>query len=239
MLVGVTNQPARRTDGHGRCPRGRASRVVDLLAAQDASSTRWRICLHHPRRTDPALGRVCECRKPAPGMLPSAAEELDIDLAGSWMIGDTDADVLAGRAAGCKTLLIETRKVHTKDPGSSRSTGALGTSYMPYQSCSVARATASIAAVLDKITARIFADGANLQGVLEFADDPRISGFTTNPTLMRQAGVTDYGVARPSSSATSRRARSRSRSSPTNARRCAARRSSSPRGARTSTWKTR
>ncbi|MGD0894756.1 MAG: transaldolase [Acidimicrobiales bacterium] len=46
--------------------------------------------------------------------------------------------------------------------------------------------------MLDKITTRIFADGANLQSILELADDPRISGFTTNPTLMRQAGVTDY-----------------------------------------------
>jgi transaldolase len=46
--------------------------------------------------------------------------------------------------------------------------------------------------VLDKIRTRIFADGANLQSILELADDPRISGFTTNPTLMRQAGVADY-----------------------------------------------
>jgi transaldolase len=46
--------------------------------------------------------------------------------------------------------------------------------------------------VLDKIATRIFADGANLQSILELADDPRISGFTTNPTLMRQAGVTEY-----------------------------------------------
>jgi len=46
--------------------------------------------------------------------------------------------------------------------------------------------------VLGKITTRIFVDGANPQSILEFADDRRISGFTTNPTLMREAGVTDY-----------------------------------------------
>jgi D-glycero-D-manno-heptose 1,7-bisphosphate phosphatase len=50
-------------------------------------------------------------------MLLSAAEELDIDLAGSWMIGDTDADVLAGRAAGCKTLLIENAQSAHKRSG--------------------------------------------------------------------------------------------------------------------------
>lgn len=39
---------------------------------------------------------------------------------------------------------------------------------------------------------KIFADGADLEGIIELADDPRISGFTTNPTLMRKSGVTDY-----------------------------------------------
>lgn len=44
---------------------------------------------------------------------------------------------------------------------------------------------------------KIFADGANLQAILELADHPRIAGFTTNPTLMRRAGVGDYeGFAR-------------------------------------------
>jgi len=43
---------------------------------------------------------------------------------------------------------------------------------------------------LDRI--KIFADGASLPSMLESARDPRISGFTTNPTLMRKAGVTDY-----------------------------------------------
>jgi transaldolase len=39
---------------------------------------------------------------------------------------------------------------------------------------------------------KIFADGADLSGMLEYADDPLIKGFTTNPTLMHQAGITDY-----------------------------------------------
>lgn len=44
---------------------------------------------------------------------------------------------------------------------------------------------------------KIFADGADLEGIIELAGDPRISGFTTNPTLMRKSGITDYeGFAR-------------------------------------------
>ena len=46
-------------------------------------------------------------------------------------------------------------------------------------------------------TVKIFADGADLQSLLELADQPHIAGFTTNPTLMRQSGVSDYeGFAR-------------------------------------------
>jgi transaldolase len=43
-----------------------------------------------------------------------------------------------------------------------------------------------------QVSTRIFADGADLDGILKLAADPRIAGFTTNPTLMRKAGLTDY-----------------------------------------------
>jgi transaldolase len=46
--------------------------------------------------------------------------------------------------------------------------------------------------MLDQITTRIFADGADLDGILALAENPRISGFTTNPTLMHKVGLTDY-----------------------------------------------
>jgi transaldolase len=46
--------------------------------------------------------------------------------------------------------------------------------------------------MLDQISTRIFADGADLDGILELAANPRIEGFTTNPTLMRKAGLSDY-----------------------------------------------
>jgi transaldolase len=46
--------------------------------------------------------------------------------------------------------------------------------------------------LLDQISTRIFADGADLDGILVLAADPRIAGFTTNPTLMRKAGLTRY-----------------------------------------------
>ncbi len=52
---------------------------------------------------------ACACRKPAPGMLLQAAKDHQIDLSASWMIGDSEADVAAGKNAGCKTVLIGRR----------------------------------------------------------------------------------------------------------------------------------
>jgi D-glycero-D-manno-heptose 1,7-bisphosphate phosphatase len=49
----------------------------------------------------------CDCRKPRPGMLLTAARHFDIDLQKSWMIGDRWRDVEAGRAAGCRTIFID------------------------------------------------------------------------------------------------------------------------------------
>jgi transaldolase len=46
--------------------------------------------------------------------------------------------------------------------------------------------------VLDRIATRIFADGADLEGIVALSADPRIEGFTTNPTLMHKAGLTSY-----------------------------------------------
>src|SRR5271165_485895 len=52
------------------------------------------------------LQPTCACRKPAPGMLLTAAKDHRLDLASSWMVGDSDLDMEAGRKAGCKTALV-------------------------------------------------------------------------------------------------------------------------------------
>lgn len=49
-----------------------------------------------------------EMRKPGPGMLTQAARKIGLDLAASWMVGDTVSDMLAGRNAGCHTVLVRT-----------------------------------------------------------------------------------------------------------------------------------
>jgi D-glycero-D-manno-heptose 1,7-bisphosphate phosphatase len=57
----------------------------------------------------------CDCRKPKPGMLLQAAVKYNIDLAGSWMVGDRWKDVLAGKRAGCRTLFIDRGYTETQD----------------------------------------------------------------------------------------------------------------------------
>ena len=67
-------------------------------------------CPHHPHKgyegEIPELKFDCDCRKPKPGMLLKAAEDFNIDLSLSYMIGDSENDILAGKNAGCKTVLI-------------------------------------------------------------------------------------------------------------------------------------
>lgn len=107
-IVQVSNQPAAAL-GAARMEQieGVRARFLQLLGSAGAAPDAFRICLHHPDGAVPGLARVSECHKPAPGMLLDVAAELDIDLRASWMIGDIETDVLAGAAAGSRTILIE------------------------------------------------------------------------------------------------------------------------------------
>jgi len=73
--------------------------------------------LDGPEAAVDAYRRDSELRKPRPGMLLQAARELDIDLARSWMIGDSASDVEAGKRAGCRTVFITGDRGHRSDEG--------------------------------------------------------------------------------------------------------------------------
>jgi D-glycero-D-manno-heptose 1,7-bisphosphate phosphatase len=121
LLVGISNQPSA---AKGFVPVSELeavqARVMALLAAEGARFDAFKMCLHHPQGVVPELTADCDCRKPAPGMLLDAARELGIDLRASWMIGDTDGDVLAGTAAGCQTVLVRARGSVHKRAGNGR-----------------------------------------------------------------------------------------------------------------------
>ncbi|HEX8358408.1 MAG TPA: HAD family hydrolase [Segetibacter sp.] len=64
-------------------------------------------CPHHPMGKIQEYAIECKCRKPAPGMILQAANDLQINVSASWMIGDILNDVEAGNRAGCRTCLID------------------------------------------------------------------------------------------------------------------------------------
>lgn len=112
LVVVVTNQPV--------IARGEVSfeeleeihnKMETLLGQQGAYIDGLYFCSHHP--DSGYAGEIkelkieCDCRKPKPGMLLKAAEEFNIEISSSWMVGDGVNDVKAGKNAGCMTVLIK------------------------------------------------------------------------------------------------------------------------------------
>lgn len=101
LVFVVTNQGG---VGLGYMTPGELDAIHNKMArdveAEGGYFTEIRSCNHRPRAG-------CSCRKPKPGMLLSLAEKHHVDLAQSYLIGDRDVDLEAGKAAGTKTILIE------------------------------------------------------------------------------------------------------------------------------------
>jgi D-glycero-D-manno-heptose 1,7-bisphosphate phosphatase len=76
------------------------------LAKEGAHIDSEYYCLHHPMAARKEYRRNCGCRKPKPGLLLKAARDLNLNLRNSFMVGDSLVDIEAGRAAGCRTVLI-------------------------------------------------------------------------------------------------------------------------------------
>jgi histidinol-phosphate phosphatase family protein len=80
--------------------------LCHLLSSCGAPLDGFYFCPHHPEGTVAAYAITCNCRKPQEGMLRKAAQQLELDLARSWMIGDILDDVEAGHRAGCRSILL-------------------------------------------------------------------------------------------------------------------------------------
>jgi transaldolase len=193
-LIVVTNQPdvARGTQTAERVE------AINRLLAQKLPITAVYTCYHDS-------GDNCDCRKPKPGMLIRAAGEHGIDLSRSFMVGDRWADVEAGRAVGCKTFLIELPYSHghrcTPDSRVADLAEAAGQVLRmvpdlpnnPVPGAAPRPSTMTFPPPdLRSLRVKIFADGADRASMVEMARKPFIAGLTTNPTLMRKAGVADY-----------------------------------------------
>lgn len=97
--------------------RASAARVVALLAARGIRLSGYYFCPHHPQAGHiPRFAIACGCRKPAPGLLLRAASELGIDLARSWLLGDSLGDLGAALAAGARPILVDTGGLGYPEP---------------------------------------------------------------------------------------------------------------------------
>lgn len=111
LVIVVTNQPV--------IARGEITieeldnihnRLETLLGQEGAYVDAIYYCPHHPHKgysgERPEYKIECDCRKPKPGLLLRAAEDFHIDLSASWMVGDSESDIQAGKSAGCRTALL-------------------------------------------------------------------------------------------------------------------------------------
>ena len=77
------------------------------IKAGGGKITKFYYCPHHKEGKVAEYAKDCDCRKPKPGLLLQAAKDFNIDLSQSIMIGDSDRDVEAGEAAGCKSVKVD------------------------------------------------------------------------------------------------------------------------------------
>ncbi len=103
-------------------------RLRQLLAEENASLDDIYYCPYHPEGVVPKYRKESNYRKPNPGMLLEAADDMNIDLGKSWCIGNSNSDVEAGSRAGCKTVLIDAPP-HQKETGSQAPPGGVSPDY--------------------------------------------------------------------------------------------------------------
>lgn len=120
LAIVVTNQPviARGEVTFGELKKIHQKMQV-LLGKEGAYLDGIYVCPHHPDSGFPGevkeLKIDCDCRKPKPGMLLQAAQDFNIDLESSWMVGDSKNDILAGKNAGCHTCLVNSTENYDQD----------------------------------------------------------------------------------------------------------------------------
>ncbi len=178
-LIVVTNQPdvARGTQERATVE------AINEAIGQQLPVDEFRVCYHDDADR-------CACRKPNPGSLLAAAREGSIDLASSYMIGDRWRDVAAGQSAGCRSIFIDRGYAERRPDGTFATASSLAEAVELILNDRNRTRGGTMRG--EDLKVKLFADGADKAGMLEMYGKPFVSGFTTNPTLMRKAGIADY-----------------------------------------------
>lgn len=108
IIIGITNQPniARGLITKKEVENVNLGLIKKIYEKSGGVIHKFYYCPHHPNADIDMYRKVCECRKPEPGMLKKAKKEFGINMKKSFMIGDMLSDITAGKKVGCKTILI-------------------------------------------------------------------------------------------------------------------------------------
>jgi D-glycero-D-manno-heptose 1,7-bisphosphate phosphatase len=121
LTVVVSNQPGvAKGKFTGALLRDMTRKMEDVVRAGGGTIDAVYYCLHHPDASLTQYQTICDCRKPAPGLLLQAAVEWDIDLQRSYTVGDGVVDILAGKSVGSTTVFVSQRKCYVCDELSRR-----------------------------------------------------------------------------------------------------------------------
>jgi D-glycero-D-manno-heptose 1,7-bisphosphate phosphatase len=108
-VIVITNQAGIARGYFNEAQMHSVHHALDLmLVADNAKIDAYYFCPHHPTAGIGEYKTNCACRKPEPGMLHQAAQDLNLDLSKSYLVGDKLTDIQAGNLAGCQTVLVET-----------------------------------------------------------------------------------------------------------------------------------
>lgn len=190
LLVVVTNQP---DVGRGTQTQATVEEMHRALRLAIPFLDQIEVCYHGGT----GYGTECDCRKPKPGMILRAAQDLSIDLETSYLIGDRWRDIDGARAAGCRSIFIDWHYAESLSQAPDLIVAnfrAAVEAVLRETSVAVSSRDANLPMNYDlaDLPIKIFADGADLEGIIDLYRKPYIKGLTTNPTLMRKVGITDY-----------------------------------------------
>jgi transaldolase len=181
LLVVVTNQP---DIARGKQSRAEVDRMHEYLR-QQLPLDEIVVCPHDDADN-------CSCRKPRPGMILDAAARHGVDLDRSFCVGDRWRDVEAAHAAGVRAVFVDRGYPERRPAEPDAIVASLPDAVAFIESHHVQKGSHQMTTTPALRHVKIYADGADLESIVTLAARPDIAGFTTNPTLMRKSGVSDY-----------------------------------------------
>jgi transaldolase len=159
------------------------SKLKHELAAQGARLDGVYYCIHHPEAPNPKYRRTCDCRKPKPGLIITAAKELSVDPRHSYVVGDNLSDIKAGKAAGCKTILIGKPKCELCELMESENVRPDHIAANLYEAVQIVLTNGDVLIKGGKSKMEMFLDTASLEEIKAILPWGVITGLTTNQKI--------------------------------------------------------